>query len=82
MPIRTESKYSKKDIFIHMKTTIDIPNKILAEVHLYSNRKSKKDAILTAMQEYVQKKKIIIFEEAYQKFCTSNKISKLKRLYF
>ena len=32
MPIRTESKYSKKDIFIHMKTTIDIPNKILAEV--------------------------------------------------
>jgi|GEM_PF-1918460 predicted DNA-binding protein YlxM (UPF0122 family) len=58
MPIRTESKYSKKDIFIHMKTTIDIPNKILAEVHLYSNRKSKKDAILTAMQEYVQKKKM------------------------
>ncbi|MDX1959224.1 MAG: type II toxin-antitoxin system VapB family antitoxin [Leptospiraceae bacterium] len=40
-----------------MKTTIDIPDKILSEVLLYSNKKSKKDAILTAMEEYVQKKK-------------------------
>ena len=41
-----------------MKTTIDIPDKILSEVLLYSNRNSKKDAIITAMEEYVQKKKM------------------------
>ena len=41
-----------------MKTTIDIPVKILSEVLLYSKMKSKKDAIITAMEEYVQKKKM------------------------
>jgi hypothetical protein len=41
-----------------MKTTIDIPEKILLDVLFYSNKKSKKDAILTAMEEYIQKKKM------------------------
>lgn len=40
-----------------MKTTIDIPERILSVVLLYSKMKSKKDAIISAMEEYVQKKK-------------------------
>ncbi|MBK8398343.1 MAG: type II toxin-antitoxin system VapB family antitoxin [Leptospiraceae bacterium] len=40
-----------------MKTKIDIPERILSVVLLYSKMKSKKDAIISAMEEYVQKKK-------------------------
>lgn len=41
-----------------MKTTIDIPNDILNDVLKYSERKTKKEAILTALTDYLDRKKM------------------------
>jgi hypothetical protein len=65
-----------------MKTTIDIPDKILSEVLLYSNRKSKKDAILTAMEEYIQKKKMEKFASklgTLENLISTAELQKLRR---
>jgi Arc/MetJ family transcription regulator len=35
-----------------MKTTIDIPEKLLAEVMRYTKAATKREAVLTALQEY------------------------------
>ena len=65
-----------------MKTTIDIPEKILSEVLLYSKMKSKKDAIITAMEEYVQKKKMEKFASklgTLENLISSAELQKLRR---
>jgi|JI9StandDraft_1071089.scaffolds.fasta_scaffold751251_2 hypothetical protein len=65
-----------------MKTTIDIPEKILSEVLLYSKMKSKKDAIITAMEEYVQKKKMEKFASklgTLENLISNSELQKLKR---
>jgi len=36
---------------IHMKTTIDIPEKILADAMRFTNAKTKRGAILTALED-------------------------------
>jgi len=41
-----------------MKTSIDIPEDILSDVKKYSKSKSKKEAIITALKEYIQKRKM------------------------
>lgn len=41
-----------------MKTTIDIPENILKEVIFYSKAKTQRAAILTAMEEYIQHRKM------------------------
>ena len=41
-----------------MKTTVDIPDDILKDVMRMSEAKTKKDAIILAMQEYIAKKKM------------------------
>lgn len=40
-----------------MKTTIDIPEKVLSEVITFSGAKTKREAILTALHDYIRKKK-------------------------
>ncbi|MBP7280083.1 MAG: type II toxin-antitoxin system VapB family antitoxin [Leptospiraceae bacterium] len=65
-----------------MKTTIDIPEKILSEVLLYSKMKSKKDAIITAMEEYVQKKKMEKFASklgTLENLISNSELQKLRR---
>ena len=41
-----------------MNTTIDIPESILKEVIIYSQAKTQKKAVLTAMEEYIRIRKI------------------------
>jgi len=65
-----------------MKTTIDIPEDILSEVLLYSKKKSKKDAIVTAMQEYIQKKKMEKFAlklGTLENIISTNELQKIRR---
>ncbi|EHQ06055.1 type II toxin-antitoxin system VapB family antitoxin [Leptonema illini] len=41
-----------------MKTTIDIPDDILNEVIKYSDTSTKREAILTALTDYLNRKKM------------------------
>jgi hypothetical protein len=41
-----------------MKTTIDIPKHILSEVLKYTERKTEEEAILTALADYLQRKRM------------------------
>lgn len=65
-----------------MKTTIDIPEKILLEVLQYSKMKTKKDAILIAMEEYVKRKKMEKFASklgSLENLISSSELQKLRR---
>lgn len=65
-----------------MKTTIDIPENLLDEVLVYSKQRSKKDAVITAMTEYIQKKKMEEFASKLGKLehlITSSELQKLRR---
>ena len=66
----------------HAKTTVDIPDNILNEVLLYSKKRSKKDAIIVAMSEYIQKKKMEEFASklgTLENFITNTELQKLRR---
>lgn len=41
-----------------MKTTIDIPVEIMEEVKNYSKASSKKEAVLVAMRDYIERRKM------------------------
>ena len=41
-----------------MKTSIDIPEDILVDIKKYSKSVCKKEAIITALTEYIQKRKM------------------------
>ncbi len=41
-----------------MKTTIDIPDKLLKSVVKHSKAKTKREAVLTAMQEYDRRRRL------------------------
>lgn len=41
-----------------MRTTIDLPEKLIGEVMTLSKAKKKKEAVRVALEEYVKKKKI------------------------
>jgi Arc/MetJ family transcription regulator len=41
-----------------MKTTIDIPDKLLKSVVKHSRAKTKREAVLTAMQEYDRRRRL------------------------
>ncbi len=65
-----------------MKTTVDIPEVLLKEVLSYSKQRSKKDAIITAMTEYIQKKKMEEFASrlgTLDHLITSTELQKLRR---
>jgi len=38
-----------------MKTTIDIPDELLAEAHTFSGLQTKRDVVVTALSEYTQR---------------------------
>ncbi len=41
-----------------MKTTLDIPVELLNDVQKYSSHNTRKDAVITALSEYVERKKM------------------------
>ncbi|MFT4176404.1 MAG: type II toxin-antitoxin system VapB family antitoxin [Luteolibacter sp.] len=44
-----------------MKTTVDIPEKVLADAMRFSKAKTKREAILTAMEEYNRRQRVEAF---------------------
>jgi metal-responsive CopG/Arc/MetJ family transcriptional regulator len=41
-----------------MRTTLNIPDELIRELHRFSNEKSKTKAISTAIKDYIRRKKI------------------------
>ncbi len=41
-----------------MKTTIDIPDKTLSDALFYTKAKTKKEAILTAVEDFIRRQKV------------------------
>lgn len=41
-----------------MKTTLDIPESLLTDVRKYSDSPTKRAAVITALEEYVRRKKM------------------------
>ena len=52
------TEYSNKPIIRSMKTTIDIPDKLLHNVKKYSKAKTKREAVLVAMEEYDRRRRM------------------------
>jgi len=51
-----------------MKTTIDIPDRVMEETATYSNAKTKRDAILTAMEDYNRRQRVARVMEMFGTF--------------
>ena len=63
-----------------MKTSIDIPEKVLDETLRYSGADTKRAAIITAMEDYVRRKKMAELIK-YQGTCTEMMtVEELQRL--
>lgn len=65
-----------------MKTTLDIPEELLNEVLVYSQSSSKKSAVITAMKDYIQRKKMEKFTRHLGNldgFITSEELQSLRR---
>ncbi len=41
-----------------MKTTVDIPDEVLDDAMLYTRAKTKREAIVTAMRDYIRRKRM------------------------
>jgi hypothetical protein len=63
-----------------MKTTVDIPDKILKEVIFYSRAKTLKSAIITAMEEYIRLRKSEKIAEQLGQFDNFFSASDLKKM--
>ncbi len=64
-----------------MKTTIDIPENILKEVLFYSQAKTQRGAVLTAMEEYVRLRKMQKIAEklgTFEQVLTQSELKKLR----
>ena len=60
-----------------MKTTVDIPDDMLAELVENTSAHTKREAILTAIEEYNRKKKIAQLSDVigtFDQFMTSNEL--------
>ncbi len=48
-----------------MKTTIDIPDKTLSDAIFYTRAKTKKDAILTALEDFIRRQKVAALSDTF-----------------
>lgn len=65
-----------------MKTSVDIPEEILKNVLLYSNKKTQKEAINTAMEEYIRIRKMRKLTEklgTFDSFMTQADLNKMRK---
>jgi Arc/MetJ family transcription regulator len=61
-----ESNY---DYIGSVKTTIDIPDKLLAEVLRHTGAKTKRDAVVTAVSEFNRRRRLEALAERLQGSC-------------
>ena len=62
----------------NMKTTVDIPDDMLIELIEHSAARTKREAILTAIEEYNRKKKIAALADVvgtFDQFMTTDELS-------
>ena len=62
-----------------MKTTVDIPDDMLVELIEHTEARTKREAILTAIEEYNRKKKIAALADvvgAFEQFMTADELSR------
>ena len=48
-----------------MKTIIDIPEKILSDAIRYTKAKTKKDAVLDALEDYIRRQKVVSLTSSF-----------------
>ena len=61
-----------------MKTTVDIPQDMLVELIEHTEARTKREAILTAIEEYNRKKKIAALADVvgtFEQFMTADELS-------
>jgi P2-related tail formation protein len=61
-----------------MKTTVDIPDDMLIELIEHTEARTKREAILTAIEEYNRKKKIAALADVvgtFDQFMTTDELS-------
>jgi len=62
-----------------MKTTVDIPQDMLVELIEHTEARTKREAILTAIEEYNRKKKIAALADVvgtFEQFMTADELSR------
>ena len=62
-----------------MKTTVDIPDDMLVELIEHTEARTKREAILTAIEEYNRKKKIAALADVvgtFEQFMTADELSR------
>ena len=65
-----------------MKTTIDIPDRMLKEAMRYSGASTKRDAVLQALEEYNRRQRIARLAEhlgTFEHFITSEQLEEMRR---
>ena len=61
-----------------MKTTVDIPQDMLVELIEHTEARTKREAILTAIEEYNRKKKVAALADVvgtFEQFMTADELS-------
>ena len=61
-----------------MKTTVDIPQDVLVELIEHTEARTRREAILTAIEEYNRKKKIAALADVvgtFEQFMTADELS-------
>ncbi len=48
-----------------MKTTIDIPDQLLSDALRFTKAKTKKDAILTALEDFIRRKRVAALTSSF-----------------
>ncbi len=65
-----------------MKTTVDIPDEVLDEAMRYTQATTKREAIVTAMQDYVRRKRmaeLVRYSGSSDTLLTNEEIEALER---
>ena len=73
---------SKSHIFGIMKTTVDIPDKELADAMKFTRARSKREAIVTAITEFNQRRRmadLVKYSGTSHSLITTGELKKLRR---
>lgn len=65
-----------------MKTTVDIPSEVLDEAIRYTQAKTKREAIVTAMQDFIRRKRmseLVRYSGTSDTLLTNDEIEALER---
>lgn len=73
---------SNEDKFYGMKTTIDIPNKLMEDALLYSGSRTKREIVVCALEEYNRRHRMARLSKSFGKcnrFMTVSELQKMRK---